>query len=174
MHSNDIKPSRRGVLAGAAALLAVPQAAFALSTAQATALIQQVVDETNKIVNSGASQSQALAQFEQMFNRYGDVPVIARSVLGPPWRSASSAQQQAFVAAFRGYLARKYGSEFREYRGAQIEVVRATDQGNKGVVVSTVVRFPGDAPVAVDWQVSDRSGSPKMFNLFIEGISMLS
>ena len=64
--------------------------------------------------------------------------------------------------------------QIAENRGAQIEVVRATDQGNKGVVVSTVVRFPGDAPVAVDWQVSDRSGSPKMFNLFIEGISMLS
>ncbi|MEM8870261.1 MAG: ABC transporter substrate-binding protein [Pseudomonadota bacterium] len=174
MHSSNLTLSRRGVLAGSAALIALPHSALALSPDQATALIRKVVDETNKIVNSGASKAQALAQFETMFSRYADVPIIARSVLGPPWRSASGAQQQAFVAAFQGYLARKYGSEFREYRGAQIDITKAVDQGNKGVVVSTIVRFPGEAPVAVDWQVSDRSGSPKAFNLFIEGVSMLS
>lgn len=178
MHStNNAQLSRRLLLVtGLAGLGAVstPRFARALTADQATALIQQLIDEMTRIANSSASTGQALAQFEAMFKRYGDVPIIARAVLGPPWRSANAAQQQAFIDAFSGYLARKYGTEFREYRGGTVEITRAVDQGNKGVVVSSIVRFPGSAPIAVDWQVSDRSGSPRMFNLFIEGISMLS
>lgn len=179
MPLNEYRPTRRGLIGGAAAAgafatLPLVGPARALSTSQATGLIQQVVDEVLKIVNSGASSGQALASFEKMFARYADVGVIARSVMGPPWRSASSAQQKAFVAAFRGYLARKYGSEFREFRGAKMNITGVKDHGDKGMVVSSVVSFPGSAPVSVDWQVSDRSGSPKMFNMFIEGVSMLS
>ena len=33
---------------------------------------------------------------------------------------------------------------------------------------------PGQDDIAVDWQVSDRSGSPRVVNLVIEGVSMLA
>ena len=33
---------------------------------------------------------------------------------------------------------------------------------------------PGQDDIAVDWQVSDRSGSAKVVNLVIEGVSMLA
>ncbi|MBD3624754.1 MAG: ABC transporter substrate-binding protein [Rhodobacteraceae bacterium] len=174
MHSND--PTRRHVLTGGAALGLTLLAgnAQALSTNQASAFIQQVVDQTMGIVNSSASTDQALSQFEQVLARYGDMPVVARAVLGQPWRSASGSQQQAFVQAFQGYLARKYGREFREYRGASMRVSGASDQGDKGILVNTVVDLPGRQPFAVDWQVSDRSGATKLINLIIEGVSMLT
>lgn len=178
MLSNDTTLSRRSVLAfGGAALLAafVPaRGAFALTTAEATSLVQKIVDETLAVANSTESEARAIAAFEGIIAKYGDMGVIARSALGRPWQAASSSQQSAFTKAFQGYIARKYGSEFREYRGASMDVTGATDRGDKGVVVNSVVKVPGSAPILVDWQVSDRSGAPKMFNLFIEGISMLS
>jgi len=156
------------------AAMVLPASAFALTGSQAESLIQKVVNETLSIANSNLSQTAALDRFEDMFVQYGDVPVIARAVLGAPWRTASSTQQSAFIAAFQGYLARKYGSEFREYRGSKITITGSSDQGDKGIVVNSVVETPGSAPFSVDYQVSDRSGSPKMFNIFIEGVSMLS
>ncbi|NNU81640.1 ABC transporter substrate-binding protein [Halovulum dunhuangense] len=177
MTSDLFRPGRRGFLTvglAAAGVALVPLRASALTTNEATALIQQAVDELMAVVNSNASESQAIGSFERIFARYADVPVIARSVLGQPWRSASAAQQNAFVAAFQSYLARKYGAEFREYRGAQFNVTGARDEGDRGILVSAAVTFPGSAPIRVDWQVSDRSGSPRLFNLFIEGVSMLS
>ncbi len=163
-----------GLLAGSATVLALPRVALALTAQQATSLVQSLSDEVMAIVNSGRSEAQVLSQFEQIFNRYADVMVIARSVLGAPWRQATNAQKSAFVTAFRGYAARKYGKQFRQFRGATISVNRASDQGNKGVLVQSTVNRPGAAPYAVDWQVSDRSGSGKLINLYIEGISMLS
>ncbi len=102
------------------------------------------------------------------------MPVVAASVLGPPWRGASAAQKSAFVAAFQGYLARKYGGQFRDYQDAKIALVRARDAGKSGVLVETSVTRPGRDPYQVEWQVSERGGAPKVVNLIIEGVSMLT
>lgn len=173
MHSSDLKPSRRAFLAGAAAISLLPVTARALTASQAADLINRVMNEILTVVNSSASEAQALASFEQTLARYSDMGVIARSVLGQPWRSATGAQQAAFTTAFRGYLARKYGKEFRTYRGSDYKLGAATDRGNKGVLVNSVVNVPGSAPVAVDWQVIDMGRGAKVFDLLIEGISMV-
>jgi len=176
MHSSDTFSRRRALatLAAGAAAAGLAPGAHAATTDEAVSLVNRIVEDLTQIVRSSTSEAEALRQFEQMFNRYGDVPIIARSVLGQPWNQMSQSQRQAFVDAFRGYITRKYGSQFREYRDAQVTVTGARDFGEKGVVVSTRVKYGNEAPFTVDWQVSDRSGEPKMFNLLIEGVSMLS
>ena len=67
-----------------------------------------------------------------------------------------------------------YGKQFREYQNAKIEVTGAKDGGKAGVLVQTTVVRPGQEDINVDWQVSDRSGAPKVVNLIIEGVSMLA
>ncbi len=166
--------NRRGFLAATAAAALIPATGQAATTDQAVALVNQIVTELLQVVRSSQTDAEALRQFENIFVKYGDVPVIARSVIGQPWRGMNGSQQSAFVTAFRGYLARKYGSQFREYRDASVQITNAVDRGNKGIVVSSRMTYGGEPPIAVDWQVSDRSGQLKMFNLFIEGVSMLS
>jgi phospholipid transport system substrate-binding protein len=167
--------SRRSVLTlGALALAALARPAAADATSQARAFVAGLADEVQRLVNSGRSEGQMYAAFEAILARYSDMPVVAASVLGPPWRAASGAQRQAFVAAFQTYLARKYGRQFREYQNARIDVLGARDGGRAGVLVQTRVVRPGREDVAVDWQVSDRSGAPKVVNLIIEGVSLLA
>ena len=115
--------------------------------------------ELTQLVNSGRGEAQMYAGFEGILARYADMPAVAASVLGPPWRGASAGQRQAFVAAFQRYLSRRYGKQFREYRNARIDVTGARDGGKAGVLVKTTVVRPGQEDIAVDWQVSDRSGS---------------
>lgn len=167
-------PNRRAVLAGllgTAALLRAP-GAFALSEAEAKRLIDGAVSDINKVINSGRSESAMFGDFEKIFRRYADVPTIARSALGPPARSASAAQMNAFTDAFAGYLARKYGKRFREFIGGKIEVTGARAVKNFQEV-QAVAKLKGQAPFAISFMVSDRSGSDKFFDLLIEGISLL-
>jgi phospholipid transport system substrate-binding protein len=126
------------------------------------------------MINAGRSEEQLYREFEALLARYGDMPVVAASALGPPWRTASAAQRQAFVSAFQTYFARKYGRQFRDYRNAGIEIVRARDAGRSGVLVETTALRPGQPGINVAWQVSERGGSPKVVNLLIEGVSMLT
>ena len=144
-----------------------------MTQAQARALIDQVMGDVQGIINSGASESRMIARFEDLFDRYGDVPIIARSALGPPARSASSAQMSAFTAAFRGYLARKYGRQFRRFIGATADVQDAHALQSFWEVVTTMT-MRGQAPFEVRWHVSDRSGGNRFFNLIIGGVNVLA
>jgi phospholipid transport system substrate-binding protein len=88
-----------GLAAGAAISLSLglPRAALALDVDQARGLIDDVVNEINRVISSGGSEAAMLTQFEALFARYADVPVIARSVLGPAGRQASPAQITGFT-----------------------------------------------------------------------------
>jgi phospholipid transport system substrate-binding protein len=162
------------LLLAAFAVPALPRGAFATATDRAVALVTSISADLTVLVNSGRSEAQMYAEFERLLARYADMPAVAAASLGPPWRTASAAQQRAYVAAFQTYLSRKYGRQFREYRNARIEVKGARDAGNAGVLVNSVVVRPGQADIAVDWQISERSGAPKAVNLTIEGVSMLA
>ena len=167
--------TRRGfLLAGVAlaALMALPRASHALDTGAARALVDSVVAEINRVINSGRSESAMYGEFRQIFTRYADVPTIARSTLGPEARQASPQQLAAFTEAFSIYMARKYGARFREFIGGEI-VVRNAQPVNNFVEVQGQAVLRGQAPFAVTFLVSDRSGSVKFFDLLIEGISLL-
>lgn len=169
-----IDPTRRQVVAGllaTAVFLAAP-AAFALSETEARRLIDSAVGDINAIINSGKSERAMYGDFERVFRRYADVPTIARSALGPPARSASAAQMRAFTDAFAGYLSRKYGKRFRDFIGGRIEVTGARTVKNFQEV-QAVAKLQGQAPFAISFMVSDRSGKDLFFDLLIEGISLL-
>lgn len=156
-------------VAGAGVL---PRAAMALSTTQASALVEEVAGEITRIINSGQSENTMIRDFERMMVRYGDMPTIAQSVLGPPARSATASQLSAFAEAFQGYMARKYGRRFREFLGGTVTVTGAQDTG-RYVEVLTNVTIPGDAPFEVRFRVWDRSGRPLFIDLLIEGVSLV-
>lgn len=168
--------TRRGFgigLVGGAAALALPLPAAALTVDQARALVGRAIADVNKTINSGRSATAMYGDFEAIFARYADVPTIARSALGPAARSASSAQMTAFTAAYRGYMARKYGARFREFIGGEIEVTDARAIKSYFEVMS-IAKLRGQAPFDVRWHVSDRSGKDLFFNIIIEGVNMLA
>ncbi len=169
--------TRRRLLGGIAAIglvAALGRPVLAASTDAATAFVTTLTQQLLALVNSGKSPAQVYAGFEGILARYADMPAIAASVLGPPWRGASQGQKQAFVAGFQHYLSHRYGKQFDEYTNARFQVTGARDGGKAGVLVSTKVVRPGHDDIAVDYQVSDRSGQTKVVNLIIEGVSMLA
>lgn len=168
--------TRRGVTLGIAALWAsTALPAHALTASSAEGLVTRAVKDVQDAINSGRSERDILAQFRKIFLKYADVPTVARSVVGQSWRKASKADQRAYVNAFTGYLSRKYGRQFNDFKGAKFTVLGSKDAGSKGFLVRSQVKTTNSGtPFKVDWQVSDRSGKVLIFNMFIEGISMLT
>ncbi|WP_372886045.1 phospholipid-binding protein MlaC [Shimia sp.] len=166
--------NRRGFLGALSALsltASLPGAALAMTDAQARALVDAAVADINKVIASGKSLDAMIRDFERIFVKYGDVPIIARSALGVDARRASPAQLNAYTAAFQGYIARKYGRRFEEFVGGRIEV-EAARRVKSFHEVHTRAFLRGEAPFAVDFLVSDKSGRPRFFDMIIEGISL--
>jgi phospholipid transport system substrate-binding protein len=173
LSSNDFH--RRRFLAGSvvfAATAMVSGRARALDTDQARALIDRLVGEINGVINSGKPEAAMYVEFERIFAQYAFVPGIARTVLGPPARSASKAELGAFTLAFRGYMGRKYGKRFREFIGGGI-VVKDAKKLKSFFQVNTAATLAGVAPFEVTFMVSDISGEDLFFDMLIQGISLL-
>ncbi|WP_171123007.1 MULTISPECIES: phospholipid-binding protein MlaC [unclassified Ruegeria] len=171
MPSNHLN-RRHFIATGLAGALMTALPAFAQTEASAKALVVSVVDEINRVIASGKSEKAMIRDFEKIFVKYADVPIMARYVLGADGRSASPAQLKQFTSAFQGYISNKYGRRFREFIGGQV-TVRNARKIKAGYEVRTSVKLQGSSPFEVTFLVSDKSGRDKFFNMFIEGVNML-
>ena len=173
IHGRLSRRSFTTIALAASAAFALPLRGHALTVEDSRALIDKAVAEVNRIIASGKSETAMFGDFERVFATYADVPVIARSALGPAARQASGAQLSAFTQAYQGYISRKYGRRFREFIGGRIEVVDARPIKSYFEVIS-VAHLRGEAPFDLRWHVSDKSGRNLFFNIIIEGVNMLA
>ncbi len=96
----------------------------------------------------------------------------AQLVLGRNWRSASSEQRSAFIDAFYANLLRRYAEGALEFDEDKIEILPFRGDESKGrVMVKTRVTLDDGTVVPVDYGLSNRNGSWKVFDVVIEGIS---
>ncbi|MEO9652198.1 MAG: ABC transporter substrate-binding protein [Roseobacter sp.] len=146
--------------------------ALAITENDARQLVDEVVAEIQKVIKSGKSDAAVLREFEKLFVRYADVNIMAQYALGNDGRSASASQKRAFADAFKGYIARKYGKQFREFIGGRIEI-QSTREIRSGFEIRTKAFLSGQSPYDVTFHVSDRSGRDKFFNIYIEGVNLL-
>ena len=142
---------------------------------QSQQLVENLYSDLVAISMKELSIDEQKTELKKLFQKYVDVPIIARAVLGKSWRLANSDQRKRFINVFKTYVSHKYGRQFSEFKGTTFEIVKSRDTLTKaGVLVSTVVVVPGNPSMKVVWQVSDGSGSLKLIDLRVEGISMLS
>jgi len=164
--------TRRFFMGSTAAVLVAPLPAFALNNDQARSLVDGLIGEINKVIDSGKTETAMYREFERIFRKYSDLSYIAAYAMGVDARRASASQKKAFTAAFTGYISRKYGKRFREFIGGRLEM-----QGVKKVKsfyqVRTIAHLRGESPFELDFHVSDRTGKNLFFNMYIEGINML-
>ncbi len=138
-------------------------------------LVENLYNELIATSIKEMSTDEQKTELEKLFQKYVDIPIIARAVLGKSWRNANTDQRKKFVSAFKNYVSDKYGRQFSEFKGTTMKIVKSRDTLTKaGVLVSTVVVVPGNPSLKVVWQVSNGSGSLKLIDLRVEGISMLS
>ncbi len=165
--------TRRSFIVGVTAafgLMATPLRA--LTEQAAKSLVDQVVKEIQKVIGSGKSDSAVLRDLERIFVKYADVNIMAQYALGVDGRSASASQKRAFQDAFQGYIARKYGKQFRDFIGGRVEVEEVKTI-RSGYEVKTKAYLRGQSPFEVAFHVSDKSGRDKFFNVYIEGVNLL-
>ena len=156
---------------GIAGLYASP--VFAFKKSDAEKLIKNLTNDVLVAVNEQKSEDIMFSRFEEIFSKYADVPLIARKALGPTWRGASKAQRSAYVSAFRGYMARYYGKRFEEFLGSEIIVSNSRKTSGGFLVGSNIILKDGSSYQA-QWHVIDARGKYLMYNLFLEGVSVLS
>ena len=99
----------------------------------------------------------------------------SRMVLGKHWRTASPEQKEAFKKQFRDLLIRTYASALSKYQNQTIEFKPMRMQpGDKEVTVRSEILQPGGQPIAVDYSLEKTAESWKVYDIVIEGVSLVT
>ena len=143
------------------------------------ALARSVTDEVLTIVRADkelqAGNPQKVAQLVETkvlphfnFNR------MTQLAVGRNWRQATPEQQRALTEEFKTLLVRTYATAFTQYRNQTVDYrplrMAPTDTD---VVVKSLIKQPTGQPIAIDYSMEKLAGAWKVYDVKIEGISLV-
>jgi len=149
----------------------------AFASAAAEAFVQSNVQRGLQILNSTSlSKEQRRAQFRQFLTGLTDLRRIALYTLGPARRTASPAELDEFVEAFREYAFAVYGAEFEKYSGQTLKVTGSVERAPGDELVRTVLVDPnapkGQEPIEVDFRVYSSGGKFSVVDIVVAGLDL--
>jgi phospholipid transport system substrate-binding protein len=119
------------------------------------------------------SPAERQKRFGALLDKDFDFAKIGRFVLGRYWQTATEEQKQEFAPVFRDYVVQSYSVRFGEFTGASFKVTGQRPESPTSTIVSTtVMQRNSSTPAKVDWRVSTDTGSPKITEVIVDGISM--
>jgi phospholipid transport system substrate-binding protein len=143
-------------------------------------LVKSTADEVLAIVKKdkdiqNGDQKKIFALAEEKILPNFDFDRVCRMVLGKNWNSATKPQQEAFQREFRSLMLRTYATALSKYRNQTIEFkpLRAQPSDTE-VTVKTQIVQPGGQPIGVDYSLEKRAEGWKVYDIVIEGVSLVT
>ena len=124
------------------------------------------------LANQDASEAKQKKEFRRLLNNNFDMNTIARFSLGRHWRTASKAQRAEYLKLFNAMIIDVYSARFSDYQGQIIEVKGSRKEGERDVLVHSLLTQEAGPDVKVDWRVRNRDGRYKVIDVIVEGVSM--
>ena len=143
------------------------------------ALAKSVTDEVLAIVRAdkdiqSGDRKKVLELVESKIVPHFNFTRMTQLAMGRNWRQASAEQQKALVEQFRALLARTYTAAFTQYRNETVEYrPMRMKPGDTDVVVQSFINRPGGQPVAVSYSMEKTGNGWKVYNVQIEGVSLI-
>jgi len=143
------------------------------------ALARSVTDDVLAVIRAdkdiqGGNQRKVLDLVEAKVLPHFNFQTMTQLAMGRNWRSANPEQQKQLVAEFRTLLVRTYTTAFTSYKNQTVDYkpVRMKPD-DTDVLVQSLVKQPSGPPVAVDYNMEKIGGAWKVYNVKIEGISLI-
>lgn len=103
-----------------------------------------------------------------------DLVALSRLTLGKHWRQATQEQRTVFAREFGTLLIKTYSTALAEYTNQEIEYLTSEVAADKRrTKVRTRIVEDGRAPLAVDYSLRQVESTWKIYDLTIEGVSLV-
>ncbi len=137
-----------------------------------TADVLDAVKSDNQL--QAGDRKKALALAEEKILPHVDFREAALLAMGKSWQIASPAQQAQIVHEFREMLVRIYSNSIDVYRGQTMRTLPTRlAQGATDVVVRNQYLRDGRPPVPVEYAMRKTSEGWKIYDITIEGVSLV-
>jgi phospholipid transport system substrate-binding protein len=138
--------------------------------------LRQRVDEVVRVLDDPGNKgkpAQRRAAVRKISEEIFDYKDTARRTLGPHWTARTPEEQREFVQLFADLLERAYFSRIDRYQGEKVRYGAETINGNEAVVKTMIVTRAG-SEVPVDYRMHLADGRWLVYDVNIEGVSLVS
>ena len=112
---------------------------------------------------------------ERLILPHFDFQKMSQWVLGKYWRQANDSEKQQFSAQFQKLLVRTYSTAFQQYTNQKIVYLPThSDPGAERVLVKCQVVRDAGPPIGIDYRLHRTDGEWKVFDVMIDGISLVT
>jgi phospholipid transport system substrate-binding protein len=155
-------------------LLVSFEVSSAVPRSQQQDFVHKVAEDVLAVVQSGKPDTRIRAELETIFTRYIDIDWVGQFVLGKHWRTASQLQKDRFIKAYRSFMIGSYTGRLKEYSGEHYQVNAPRDlQEGKYALTMELFRAQGK-PVLIDYKIRTSADSFKIYDIVVEGISLIT
>jgi len=143
----------------------------------ANKLVTQMMVEVESILAKDLNDDMARREnVSALFDRYFDLPTIAKFSAGPYWRAADADQKIAYESAMRDVIIGTVVRNFNQLSGLKFIATDSQAKGKQLVLVNGTFTDINQQqpPIAVGWRVITADNTPPLIlDVEIENISML-
>lgn len=146
-----------------------PQSTIQKVTDDVLALLQANRDKLRK------NPVEVATLVARVVNPYFDYHLMSEEALGMAWRRATAQQRLRFTKAFHALLVNDYAAAFKQYTNQTIKLtgMRWNNAAHSRATVLTKIYSPGEQPVKIDYYLHASQGRWKVYDVMIDGISLL-
>jgi phospholipid transport system substrate-binding protein len=147
-------------------------APYAIADEAPQAVVQSGTDQVFNLLRDYPQDSRERREnIEAVLGKYFDFESMARLAVGRKWDSLSSEEQQRFTREFRALLFSTYLGDIEEYIRKNMNY--RTETLSEGyAVVKTSLTYQGN-PVSLDYYLHDREGKWKVYDVAVQGMSLV-
>ena len=142
-------------------------------------LVKKVTDDVLAAVKSdkqlaAGDKQKALKLAEEKVLPHIDFLEATRLAVGRSWREATDEQKQKLTNEFRRMLVRTYSSAISAYQGQTMKTMPVhMKAGETDVTVHNQYIRPGGKPVQLDYQMHKTPDGWKIYDIIVEGVSLV-
>lgn len=151
--------------------------ALAAGADDASKYIEKIGSQALSTISNGAlSKAQKQSRLDKMFSEHVDIPWVARFVMGRYWKQATDQQKTKYLKEYERFLIKHYTSRFTDYTSGSFSItgVREDSDSEYTVGMELVGNKKNEPPVAVDYRVRRQNSGFKVFDIIVEGVSLIT
>jgi phospholipid transport system substrate-binding protein len=136
--------------------------------------VLRAVNEDESVRNG--TPTKLVALIETKIVPHFDMNRMTRLAVGKNWREATPEQRKTLVNEFQTLLVRSYAAAYSAYKQVKVDVKPLKLAGNEDdVTVKTQIILPGGAPpVGVDYAMGATPEGWKVYNVVVDGVSLVT
>jgi phospholipid transport system substrate-binding protein len=142
-------------------------------------LVKKITDDVLAAIKSdkqlaAGDKQRALKLAEEKILPHIDFEEATRLAVGRAWAKATPEQKKKLVDEFRSMLVRTYSNAIDSYQGQTMKVLPSHNKpGDTEATVRNQYIRPGGKPVQLDYQMRKTGSGWKIYDITVEGISLV-